>query len=499
MNPEPSKRAASFRQRVDDDKEIAEHSYIDPVAHRHSYGDFEISSEREHLLSQASKRHTTTMQFPRSAKNKSARSPSQSTTIDLPVIPTAPKHKGSTRTTKNNPKLVLFPSDVVDEVSGKVYPSSISDQTVSNTILIDESTFLPSDKDIMPPTRATLKRVTAYCVADAYNLELLKEYLDRKPACFSIQTKIYDEVLYTTYQQQFSVVNKRIISSFKDHGDYGTSDHILTQESNNAITTLEPSRKFPDSMDTDMSEPRASKNTLDQSPCLLFFDYGVVVTWGLTESEEKSLISEVSPFAKDRLSETDIETEALQYCHDLNSTARVFGDIIILKQENMQVKLTISHALAQSVKLSVFEELLEEAICSAQPIPKLLAATGRVSLSHNQINKKIGKLFILRMHINLVSNVLDTPEIFWSQRQWEPLYKAARSYLEISQRVDVLNQRMSVISDLLDMLKEHLTSLQGEYLEWIVIILVAIEVIIGVIEIYIMINSSVFHGPELYQ
>ena len=49
---------------------------------------------------------------------------------------------------------------------------------------------------------------------------------------------------------------------------------------------------------------------------------------------------------------------------------------------------------------------------------------------------------------------------------------AIRGYLEISQRVDLLNQRVSVISDLLDMLKEHLTSSHGEQLEWIVIILI---------------------------
>ena len=219
-----------------------------------------------------------------------------------------------------------------------------------------------------------------------------------------------------------------------------------------------------------------------------------MVAWGLTEAEERKIILEVSQFSKDPLVERNMEIEALQYCHDSNSTARVFGDIIILKQETMFIKLSIGHALAQSVKLSVFEDRLEDAISSAQPIPQWLAATGRVSLSHHQINKKIGQLFILRMQINLDSNVLDIPEIFWSQRQWEPLYKAARAYLEISQRVDVLNQRMAVISDLLDMLKEHLTSLQGEYLEWIVIILVAIEVVIGVIEIYIMLNSSTFNG-----
>jgi uncharacterized Rmd1/YagE family protein len=52
-------------------------------------------------------------------------------------------------------------------------------------------------------------------------------------------------------------------------------------------------------------------------------------------------------------------------------------------------------------------------------------------------------------------------------------------------RVELLNQRVGVISDLLDMLKEHLNSSHGEQLEWIVIILIAFEIVIGIITISI--------------
>lgn len=41
----------------------------------------------------------------------------------------------------------------------------------------------------------------------------------------------------------------------------------------------------------------------------------------------------------------------------------------------------------------------------------------------------------MRINVNLVSNVLDTPEIFWSEPALEPLYRAIRGYLEISQRL----------------------------------------------------------------
>ena len=60
----------------------------------------------------------------------------------------------------------------------------------------------------------------------------------------------------------------------------------------------------------------------------------------------------------------------------------------------------------------------------------------------------IGELFILRININLQGSVLDSPELMWSEPELEPVYAAVRSYLEITQRVSLLNQRLDVIGDL---------------------------------------------------
>jgi uncharacterized Rmd1/YagE family protein len=84
------------------------------------------------------------------------------------------------------------------------------------------------------------------------------------------------------------------------------------------------------------------------------------------------------------------------------------------------------------------------------------------------------------MHINLISNVLDTPDMFWAEPELEPLYQAIRAYMEISQRIEVLNQRCAVLSDMLDMLKDHLNAWHGEKLEWIIIILIFLEMIVGI-------------------
>ena len=213
------------------------------------------------------------------------------------------------------------------------------------------------------------------------------------------------------------------------------------------------------------------------------FDYGVVVIWGLDEIDELKILSLLRPLECNRLDQQDIETENFYFCHHQDRPPRLFNDVITLRTGHQMVKLTISHPLAQSVKLAYFEELIDTTITNTKNIPLELSITGSIKMSRRAINRHIGELFGMRMNVNLVSNVLDTPELFWSYPSLGPLYRTVRGYLEISQRVEVLNQRCVVLSDMLDMLRDHANIMHGEVLEWVIIILIALEIFIGVAKI----------------
>lgn len=98
---------------------------------------------------------------------------------------------------------------------------------------------------------------------------------------------------------------------------------------------------------------------------------------------------------------------------------------------------------------------------------------------------QIGELFILRINIHLNGSILDTPELFWAEPQLEPIYQAVRSYLEMDQRVKLLNERLDVIADLLAVLKDQLSHRHGEKLEWVVIVLIAVEILVAVLNIVV--------------
>lgn len=80
-------------------------------------------------------------------------------------------------------------------------------------------------------------------------------------------------------------------------------------------------------------------------------------------------------------------------------------------------------------------------------IPKQLAVSGALKLRRHEALKLTGRLFKLRRDVNLVSNVLDVPELFWSEASLKELYDAVREYMEIKPRVQVLNDKLGVASD----------------------------------------------------
>ncbi len=229
---------------------------------------------------------------------------------------------------------------------------------------------------------------------------------------------------------------------------------------------------------------------------VFIFDYGTVVIWGLEEAQEKRVLFELQPYELERLSPEDTEVEGFHFCHNPEKPPRLFNDIINLRSGHPMVKLTISHALAQSVKLTYFEELIESTILNTRNIPYELSSTGTIRMSRKDINRQIGELFAMRMNVNLVSNVLDTPELFWSYPSLGPLYRAVRDYLEISQRVEVLNQRCGVLSDMLDMLRDHVNTMHGETLEWIVILLIALEIFVGLAKALIDVHYGGATSPS---
>ncbi|KAK4973213.1 hypothetical protein LTR28_011757 [Elasticomyces elasticus] len=58
-------------------------------------------------------------------------------------------------------------------------------------------------------------------------------------------------------------------------------------------------------------------------------------------------------------------------------------------------------------------------------------------------------------------------------------------------RTRLLNERLDVLSDLLQILKSQLSHTHGELLEWIVIILIGAEIMVALVNIFVDLYAGV--------
>lgn len=143
---------------------------------------------------------------------------------------------------------------------------------------------------------------------------------------------------------------------------------------------------------------------------VLYFDYGVVVIWGLTKKQEEDVLKNlVAPCQEFPLPATKTAKDEFQFNYTANETANIQNDTITIDyrmSSDHMVKIAISHALAQSTKLVHFEARCLDIITNTKDLPEHLATTGEIMLNKKEIARLIGTVFIEKSRVNLLSTVL---------------------------------------------------------------------------------------------
>lgn len=248
-----------------------------------------------------------------------------------------------------------------------------------------------------------LKRVTSYCTAESYNLKNLYKILKEDSQAEKIQM-YFGECLYMSFG-------------------------------------IEEGRKAD----------------------IYFLHYGVVVMWGLTESEEQSILRLTSRIQENPYDLKSVEIENFMY--GISKNSQIVNDKIFLSEENVHTKMVLSIAMAQSVKLDYFEELVDNTIGTVKGLPDEVEKEGKVGKKRQDIMKVMGKLHKLSFNLNLVSNILGEPEFVWEYSAFSSLYETCIRYLDIKTRADLLNKRCEIIHGILEILSDNITTQNSERLE----------------------------------
>ncbi|NWS72415.1 RMND1 protein, partial [Crotophaga sulcirostris] len=220
----------------------------------------------------------------------------------------------------------------------------------------------------------------------------------------------------------------------------------------------------------------------DDSGMIFFFREGAVVFWNVEEKSMKNIMRvleqhEIQPY---EVALVHWQNEEMNYRIGEGQSKLHKGEILLNSEldsdEVVLQKFAFSNALCLSVKLAIWESLLDNFVESIQSIPEILKSQRRVKLSHADVMQKIGELFALRHHINLSSDLLITPDFYWDREKLEELYDKTCQFLNINRRVKVMNEKLQHCTELTDLMRNHLNEKHALRLEWMIVILITIEV-----------------------
>lgn len=245
-----------------------------------------------------------------------------------------------------------------------------------------------------------------------------------------------------------------------------------------------------------VTNPSSTDLPSDEVGDVFVFPSGTVVAWSLPEGFTSFLATRTLLPAAEGAHVDDLETEDLEFVEDPKRENSVIkGDTIILGTNSGEVeglpgtqqsvdtvltKVAFSSGLARSTKLAVLESLLSNYFESTRPIPTLLSKGSRLPFTRDFILRKTGQLLSVRAQLNLYSELTDSlPDIFWDSRHelgLEGYYEQAGRALDVGIRIKLLNEKMDYAQEIASVLRERLSETHGLRLEWIIILLIAVEV-----------------------
>jgi uncharacterized Rmd1/YagE family protein len=204
------------------------------------------------------------------------------------------------------------------------------------------------------------------------------------------------------------------------------------------------------------------------------FKYGIVSFLDYNEVEIVAFIQAITPYCKNPF-EQHISDE---FDIEVNAGRNEFGfNKIEIEGHTTESLRLIMLNVSQSVALDHFSHqtnlLLQETTYHTQVLEK----KGRLELSGGKLKKYIGRTLNLKNRIEANLYIFDSPEETWDDEVLNRLDIGLKRTFDLQARFRTIREGLEIVKENLDLFKDLLQYRKSIVLEWIIIILILVEVV----------------------
>lgn len=216
---------------------------------------------------------------------------------------------------------------------------------------------------------------------------------------------------------------------------------------------------------------------------LMILANGTLVGWGLTENQ--MMRSYVPTLMGAVTCIYDPESEEMDYVEldGFNVSEEgsfMQGDVLVIQGQSEHQKMLELAAFAigvsRSTRLSILEESLDKHIQLTRENSEVLSEGLSLQSKESDVLKITGRLFLLRGKLNLYSELIETPDLYWTEPTLEKIYESVSRRLDIQPRISIMNRKLDYVTEEQRALLSVLNEKKSTRLEWIIIILIMVEV-----------------------
>jgi uncharacterized Rmd1/YagE family protein len=213
------------------------------------------------------------------------------------------------------------------------------------------------------------------------------------------------------------------------------------------------------------------------------FRYGVAVLLGLTADQEAEFLERLNNRTFGKISPREEEWAKVRTAKESEEPIPVGGPIQV-REMSLERLLVVADALAKSVVLGRDEREVANVFDTIEPFARELARAGQTSRSRTDLLKLLGNSLLVQHRVSGRVAVDEKPDVLWDRPDLERLYSRLEDEYELSERVEILEHKLEVISDTATTLADIIDAKRSLRLELIVIFLIAFEIIVTGYEIF---------------
>ena len=274
------------------------------------------------------------------------------------------------------------------------------------------------------------------------------------------------------------VLNKRKKGVLK--GENG--EHILEQKDMETSTSAEETTTATAAATTTTTSPSqrgVGIPSTDLMRYMVVFKFGSVVFYNVGAQEREECLELTRNFVESPLAYPMKEDYLVKVSPRLDEWAKLESDHIVLKRLDVNNISVISAVLAQTVALEHYEHKVDAMVEIFSKLNKSTELTGDLNISKKRLFSLVAENNNTLTELITRLGLLGRSDTAWQYAQYNIVWEGLRQDFELEDRFQDLDYKLNLIQTQVKFYLEILQNRKSDFLEWTIIVLIALEICVS--------------------